>query len=308
MSDLKPRPLVVVLGATGAQGGSVVKFLLDDPDSSFRVRALTRNTGSAKARELSALGAEVVRADMDDPESLKIAFDGAYGVFGVTNYWETMSEETEIRQGKMLVDTAVVAKVKHFVWTTLDHTAHPTVQHWNTKAAVDDYLRSSGIPRTSIYTSFYYENFLSFPVFLFKKAEHGGKIVADWEYLLTDGPIGGYSVGETGAYVLEALKKPEEWIGKDIRILNDIFTPREFVQAVREVMGRDVLLKETDRERFTSVKNDMEDLWCNNEWFYLHSGNPNRDPVLTKRIYPKRMDMRAFIEANKDAFLKCFDS
>ncbi|KAI5116408.1 hypothetical protein M0805_006226 [Coniferiporia weirii] len=309
-SNSPSKPLIVVLGATGAQGGSVVRYLLDDPDRSFRIRALTRNVNSAKAKELDAAGVEVVKADLDDPESMKGVFEGAYGVFGVTNYWETMSEEVEIRQGKMLIDAALAANVQHFVWSTLDHTSDPAVAHWNSKATIDDYLKLSGVPRTSLYTSFYFENFVGFPTFMFKKTTEG-KFVAEWPYLLTDGPVGGYSVGETGAYVLEALKKPTEWIGRDMRILSDIFTPRQFVETVREITGRDIELKETDRETFVGAKSGMEDIWSNTvridsefpEWFYLHDGNPNRDPALTERIYPARKGMRAFVEANKEVFL-----
>ncbi|THH02949.1 hypothetical protein EW145_g6664 [Phellinidium pouzarii] len=205
MPEGDSNPLVVVLGATGAQGGSVVKYLLGDPDKSFRVRAVTRNVDSARAKDLIAQNVEVVRANPDDLESIINAFNGAYGVFG------TMVKETEIQHGKHLVDAAQAAKVKHFVWSTLDHTSNPTVVHWETKAIIDDYLKLSGVPRTSLYTSFYYENFLTFPAFMFKKTEDG-KIVAEWPYALTKGFIGGYSVGETGAYVLEALKGHEEWI------------------------------------------------------------------------------------------------
>ncbi|KAH8111932.1 NmrA-domain-containing protein [Phellopilus nigrolimitatus] len=307
MSDIKDKPLVAVVGATGAQGGSVVKYLLEDPDSTFRVRALTRNTESPKAKELAASGVEVVKADMDDAQSVKKAFEGVYGVFGVTNYWETMSEETEIRQGKTLVNAALAAEVQHFVWSTLDHTKNPDVSHWNTKADIDDHLKASGVPRTSLYTSFYFENFIAFPAVTPKKSEDG-KIVADWPVLITDGPIGGYCVTETGAYVLEALKKPKEWIGKDLRVLSEIFTPRSFVQILREVTGLEIELRETDRTRFEEAKAAMGDLWCNMEWFYIHEGNPNRDPVLTAQINPTRKTARSFIEANKEGFLSLFDS
>ena len=148
--------------------------------------------------------------------------------------WEGMSEEKEVRQGKALVDAAKAAGVKHYVWSTLDHTSDPYVPHWDSKAKVDDYLKASGIPRTSyvstlfflrrteirrknlirinirLYTSFYFENFFS----LFPFKTEGGKVVADWPLLMSDGPIGGYAVGETGAYVREAFKHPEEWAGK----------------------------------------------------------------------------------------------
>lgn len=109
----------------------------------------------------------MVKADLNDVESLKKAFEGVYGVFGLTNckdfryeneyvsdkarskVWEVMSGEIEIQHGKNLVDAAAAAGVKHFVWSTLDHTSDPEVPHWNSKAAIDDYLKEKGLPQTS---------------------------------------------------------------------------------------------------------------------------------------------------------------
>ncbi|OCB89796.1 NmrA-domain-containing protein [Sanghuangporus baumii] len=348
MSDTQ-KPIIAVCGASGAQGGSVVEYLLNDPDHSFRVRGLTRNVDSQKAKALAARGVEIVRADLNDVESLKKAFEGAHGVFGLTNFWEVLSAEIEIRHGKNLVDAAAAVGVKQFVWSTLDHTSDPEVPHWDSKAAVDDYLKEKGLPRTSLYTSFYYENHLIFPSLTVTKRPDG-RLVADWPCMLTDGPIGGYSVAETGAYVLEAFKKPQEWIGKDMRVISDIFTPRQFAQALSEVLRKEIELVETNSERFHAQKVGDYELWAkwvislallrdfaadkfftslhrlhlatvsrcsclevhdpvahrtlpHVEWFYKNNGNPNRDLKLTLRINPSRKDHRAFIEANKDAFL-----
>jgi uncharacterized protein YbjT (DUF2867 family) len=87
MSD---RKIIAVVGATGAQGGGLVRAILDDPAGGFAARALTRNVDSAKARELADRGAEVVAADLDDRASLERAFAGAWGAFCVTNFWEHM--------------------------------------------------------------------------------------------------------------------------------------------------------------------------------------------------------------------------
>ncbi|KAL5500814.1 hypothetical protein ACEPAH_9201 [Sanghuangporus vaninii] len=309
MSDTQ-KSIIAVCGASGAQGGSVVEYLLNDPDHSFRVRGLTRNVDSQKAKALSARGVEIVKADLNDVESLKKAFEGAHGVFGLTNFWEVMSAEIEIRHGKNLVDAAATVGVKQFVWSTLDHTSDPEVPHWNSKAAVDDYLKEKGLPRTSLYTSFYYENHLIFPSLTVTKRPDG-RLVADWPCMLTDGPIGGYSVAETGAYVLEAFKKPQEWIGKDMRVISDIFTPRQFVQALSEVLA-DKLFTSLHRLHLAIVSRcsclEVHDPVAHRtlphvEWFYKNNGNPNRDLKLTLRINPSRKDHRAFIEANKDAFL-----
>ena len=82
------KKIIAVVGATGAQGGGVCRAILKDVGGGYRVRALTRNAGSDKAKELKKLGAEVVEVDIDDAESLKRAFHGAHGVFCVTFFWE----------------------------------------------------------------------------------------------------------------------------------------------------------------------------------------------------------------------------
>ncbi|MGB6200983.1 MAG: NmrA family NAD(P)-binding protein, partial [Candidatus Acidiferrales bacterium] len=81
------KKIIAVVGATGAQGGGLVRAILSDPNGGFAARALTRDVNSDKAKELAKLGAEVVAADVDKPETMKKAFDGAYGAFCVTFFW-----------------------------------------------------------------------------------------------------------------------------------------------------------------------------------------------------------------------------
>ena len=113
---------IAVVGATGAQGGSLARAVLADPSGEWAVRAITRNVDGDAARELAAAGAEVVRADLDDVESLRQAFDGAYGAFCVTNFWEHFSGAKEVEQAQNLAEAARAAGVQHVVWSTLDDT------------------------------------------------------------------------------------------------------------------------------------------------------------------------------------------
>src|SRR5437763_1593258 len=94
------KKIIAVVGATGAQGGGLAKAILDDKDGGFAVRALTRKTDGDKAQQLARAGAEVVAADLDDVESLKRAFRGADGAFGVTNFWEHLSVDKELAQAR----------------------------------------------------------------------------------------------------------------------------------------------------------------------------------------------------------------
>src|SRR5258708_36761749 len=94
------KSIIAVLGATGAQGGGLVRAILSDPQGDFAVRAITRKVDGEKARELAKMGAEVMAADIDDPESLKKVFDGAHGAYCVIFFWLHFSPEKETPEVK----------------------------------------------------------------------------------------------------------------------------------------------------------------------------------------------------------------
>ncbi|TDL21423.1 NAD(P)-binding protein [Rickenella mellea] len=293
------KKLIVVTGATGAQGGSVVRFLLED--GSFQVRAVTRNADSEKAKELAAKGVEVVTGNLNDIESVKKAFTGAYGVFGVTSFWDRVEgggSEKEIAHGKNLVDAAKATNISHFVWSTLNNSAPVHAAHWDSKALVDDYLKASGVPRTSLYTACYYENFTTFAR-LTTNAD--GALEANWGPInWSDGPLGAYSVEDTGAFVLHAFKNPNEWIGKDIPLIAEIITARSIVKTFSEVLGKPIKLIEVSKEDFENAQHipQLQELYRNNKWFYINEGNPNRDFALTKKIYPQVQSFETWAKAH----------
>ena len=148
----------------------MVRAILGDKDSQFSVRALTRNANSDKAKELASMGAEVVQADVDDVESLKQAFTGAYGAFCVTFFWEHFSPEKEGAQVKAMAQAAKAAGLQHVIWSTLEDTRKwiplsddrmPTlmdkykVPHFDAKGESDKVFEESGVPTTYLLTSFY---------------------------------------------------------------------------------------------------------------------------------------------------------
>src|SRR4029078_8202378 len=103
MADKK---IIAVIGSTGTQGGGLARAILADPNGGFAVRAITRDPNKEKAKALAAAGAEVVSADLDNVESLKKAFAGAYGVYAVTNFWENFSAEKEKEKANKMADGA----------------------------------------------------------------------------------------------------------------------------------------------------------------------------------------------------------
>src|SRR3982751_6567832 len=167
--------IIAVVGATGSQGGGLCEAILNDPNGGFACRAITRDPSKDKAKALAAKGAEVVSANLDDVESLKKAFAGAYGVYGVTNFWEHFSGEKEKTQAANIADAARAAGVKHVVWSTLEDTRKlmapddkrmPMLQgkfrvpHFDAKAEANAHF--AGLPTTFFMVSFYWDNLYLF--------------------------------------------------------------------------------------------------------------------------------------------------
>src|SRR5258706_9592087 len=151
------KKIIAVIGATGQQGGAVVRAL--QASGEFKVRALTRNPD--KHRQLAD---EVVKADLDRPETLEAAFKVAYGVFLVTNFREAGTDE--LKQATAAVRAAKDAGVKHFVWSTLPNVEAISggkfdVPHFTGQARIDRIVKEAGFPHhTVVIAPGYYQNFV----------------------------------------------------------------------------------------------------------------------------------------------------
>lgn len=173
----KTQPILAVFGATGAQGGGVVRAALADPARRFTVRALSRHPEADSAQALVAAGAQVQLADLDDAASLEAALEQVDAVFAVTNFWEHFSPEREIRQAANIAWAVRKTGVGHVMWSTLEDTRRfmplesdrmPTLQgqykvpHFDGKGYCDALFMASGVPVTRLHTSFYWDNFIHF--------------------------------------------------------------------------------------------------------------------------------------------------
>lgn len=147
--------IIAVIGASGQQGGGVVRALR--ASGNFRIRAITRDPGRH-----AGIADEVVAGDLNRPESLPSALAGAYGVFAVTNAWEHGTDE--VAQATALIRAAKEAGVQHFVWSTLPNVAAISggrfnVPHFTNKAAVDAAVTAAGFRyHTFVVAPFYYQN------------------------------------------------------------------------------------------------------------------------------------------------------
>jgi uncharacterized protein YbjT (DUF2867 family) len=284
MADKK---VIAVVGATGMQGGGLVRAILAEKGGEFSARALTRKTGSEKAKELAKLGAEVVAADLDDVGSLKRAFAGAYGAFCVTNFWEHFSPEKEIDQARNMAQAATAAGLKHVIWSTLEDTRKwvplsdnrmPTlmgkykVPHFDGKGEADRVFAETGVPTTNLLTSFYWDNLIYFGM--------GPKKGPDGKLAITmpmgDKKLPGIPAEDIGTCALAIFRKGRDYIGKTIGIAGEHLTGGQMAAALSKALGQEVRYNAVTPEAYRmfgfpgaddignmfQFKRDFNDLFC----------------------------------------------
>jgi uncharacterized protein YbjT (DUF2867 family) len=245
------RKVIAVIGATGAQGGGLVRAILADPTGGFAARAITRNTRSDKAQGLAGLGAEVVGADLDDAESLPAAFAGAHGAFCVTNFWEHFSPEKELAQAAALARAAREAGVAHVVWSTLEDTRRfvpldddrmPTlmgcykVPHFDAKGEANELFAASGVPTTFFHTSFYWDNLIHFGMEPKRGAD--GKLA--FVLPMADRKLPGIAAEDIGKCAYGVFQRGEELAGKTVGVAGEHLTGKEMAAALGHALGEEV--------------------------------------------------------------------
>ena len=246
------KKVIAVVGATGAQGGGLVRAILKDKNGPFTARAITRNANSDKAKALADAGAEVVTADLDDVKSLKQAFEGAHGAFCVTNFWEHFKPEKELSQARNMAQAAKDAGVKHVIWSTLEDTREsiplsdermPTlmgkykVPHFDAKGEANAIFTQLGVPTTFLLTSFYWDNFIHFGM--------GPKKGADGKLAITL-PLGsrklaGIAAEDIGKTAYAIFDDGDVLIGKTVGIAGGHLTGEQMAKSLSKALGQTVL-------------------------------------------------------------------
>ena len=249
--------VIAVVGATGAQGGGLARAILADPAGGFACRAITRDPNKDNARALAAKGAEVVKADLDDVESLKKAFGGAYGAFCVTNFWEHFSAEKEKAQARNLADATKASGLKHVIWSTLEDTRKlmapgdkrmPMLQekyrvpHFDAKAEANTFF--AGLPVTYLVTSFYWDNIYAFGLAP-KKGEDG---VYGWTFPMGDKRLAGLAVEDIGKVAYGMFKAGQQYVGKTVGITAENLTMDQISEKLSKGLGV--------RVKYTAVEPD----------------------------------------------------
>ncbi|HEX5787824.1 MAG TPA: NmrA/HSCARG family protein [Woeseiaceae bacterium] len=307
------KKTIAVVGATGAQGGGLVRAVLDDPAEPFAVRTLTRHPKGEKGQELAAQGAEVVGADLDDRASLEKAFAGADGVFCVTNFWEHFSPEKEIEQARNMAEAALHAGVGHVVWSTLEDTRldvpldddrMPTlmgnykVPHFDAKGEANAEFSDRGLPVTFLLTSFYWDNLLYFGM----EPRRGPDGRLKFALAMEDKPLPGIAAVDIGKCAYGVFKGRDRYVGETVGIAGEHLTGGEMAAALTEALGEPVDYQAVPFGVFRSLGfPGAEDL--GNMFQYKAEFNDRfcgaRDPEVARSLNPELLTFRDWLARNK---------
>jgi uncharacterized protein YbjT (DUF2867 family) len=248
---MSQKNVIAVMGATGAQGGGLVRAIHADRDGPLTARAITRKPDSEKAQALATLGIQVVAGDADDPPSLERAFAGAHGVFCVTNFWEHFSPDRETDQATAMARASRKAGVKHAVWSTLEDTRTavpldddrlPTLQgkykvpHFDAKGAMNRVFAEEAAPTTYLLAAFYWENFIYFGMGP-RKAPDGGLVLA---LPLGGVKLPGIAAEDIGKCAYGVFRRGTDTVGQRFGIAGDVLSGEEMATKMGRALGRTV--------------------------------------------------------------------
>ena len=308
------KKIVAVAGATGAQGGGLVRAILAEPEAGFAVRALTRDPGSEKARALASLGAQVVKADLDDAKSLRDAFRGADAAYCVTFFWDHFSPDKEMSQARAMAEAAKAEGVGHVVWSTLEDTRRsvplddprmPTLQgkykvpHLDAKGESDRFFSELGLPVTFLLTSFYWDNLIAFG--MGPKRGPDGKLA--FVLPMADRKLPGIAAEDIGRCAFGVFRRGAELIGKRVGIAGEHLTGTQMAAALAAAYGEEVVYQYVPPEVYRTFgfpgaddlanmfqfKRDFESAYCG-----------ARDVAFSRLLNPKLQTFEGWLAANRE--------
>ena len=310
MADKK---IIAVIGATGAQGGGLVRAIQNDNSGGFVARAITRDPDSDKAKALAKLGAEVVAADVDKTDSLKKAFAGAHGAYCVTFFWAHFSPEKEMAEARGMAEAAKSAGLKHVIWSTLEDTrkrvplsdnrmptlmANYKVPHFDCKGEADALFTKLGLPVTFLLTSFYWDNLIFFGM--------GPKKGPDGKLAFTL-PMGtkklpGIAAEDIGRCAYGIFKQGQAHIGRTVGIAGEHLTGAQMAAALGRALGQEVRYNAVPFEAYRkSGFPGAEDL--GNMFQYKHDFEAEfcgaRSLAVSRELNPALQTFDQWLAANK---------
>lgn len=307
------KKIIAIVGATGAQGGGLLRAIVNDPSGGFAARALTRDVNSDKAKALVKLGAEVVAANLDDVESMKRAFAGAYGAFCLTNFWEHFSPEKEYAQAKAQAAAAKQAHVQHVIWSTLEDTRKwvpltdnrmPTlmdkykVPHFDAKGEADQEFTKLGVPTTFLLTSFYWDNLIFFGM----GPKKGPDSTLSFTLPMGDKKLPGIAAEDIGKCALGIFRNGEEYIGKTIGIAGEHLTGAQMAAAMTKALAQTVKHNAVTPEVYRGFgfpgADDLGNMFQFNQDF-SEAFCGARNPAVARSLNPSLQTFETWLAQNK---------
>jgi uncharacterized protein YbjT (DUF2867 family) len=308
---MSEKKVIAVIGATGAQGGGLVRAILADRSGAFSARAITRHPDAEKGRELGKLGAEVVGADADDPATLRRAFAGAHGVFCVTNFWEHYSPEREVAQASAMAAAAKDSGVSHVVWSTLEDTRRripvsdprlPTlkekykVPHFDGKGEADPAFAK--VPTTYLLAAFYWDNFIGFGMGP-KKGPDGNLVLA---MPLGGGKLPGIAAGDIGKCAYGIFRRGHDLVGKRVGIAGEILGGEEMAAKFSHVLGRKVSFFDVPFDTYRGYgfpgADDLGNMF-QYQAIFNDEFCKSRDVAFSRSLDPELQSFETWLERNK---------
>ncbi|MFD3523092.1 NmrA/HSCARG family protein [Streptomyces sp. NPDC058653] len=310
MSD---KQTIAVLGATGRQGGGLVRAILDDPAAPFAVRAITRDADSDRAQQLANAGATVAEADLSDPAGLRQAFAGAHGAYLVTNFFASMSADVEKGQARAAAQAAKDAEVPHVIWSTLEDTRPAlagsgvpelqgtfTVPHFDGKDEANSYFRELNVPTTFLRTTFFWEAFTQ---------GLGPQRGEDGDLVLTlpigESRLAGIAAEDIGRTAYGIFRRGAELIGRTISIAGGHLTGHQHAEAFTRALGEPVRYRPMTIEQFRSLGQPTSDEFANMFQYYRDAeaefvGARELDEV--RSLNPRLQSFDQWLELHKNSF------
>jgi len=306
------RKIIAVVGATGAQGGGLVRAILADPAGGFAARAITRDVNSERARALAQAGAEVVAADVDDEASLARALEGAYGAYFVTFFWAHFSPEKEMAEARGMANAAKAAGVRHVIWSSLEDTRKfmplsdprmPTLQgkykvpHFDAKGEADRYFTDAGLPTTFLYPSFYWENLIHFGA----GPKPGPDGVLYFTLCTGDAKMAGVAAEDIGRVAYGIFKAGNAYVGKTVGVAGEHLTGAQMAAAMTRALGREVRFNSVTPGAYRAFGFPGADELGNMFQFYRDFEGPVnavRDVARSRALNPKLQSFDAWLAQN----------
>ncbi|KAL3452340.1 hypothetical protein BJX65DRAFT_178132 [Aspergillus insuetus] len=249
---MSPQSKLVVFGATGQQGSSILTTVLNHPELSkkYSLRGITRNTSSSKAAELAEKGIEMVEADINDPSTLPRAVDNAHTVVLITETrYEKDLKEGEFRQAKAVADAAVAAGVEFIIFSTAVHCArlweNGPVDQFDVKAEIEEYIRGLPLKSAFLAPGMFMSNFST--VMAPRKQDDGSYLVVGVNDPETKIPLI-ETAADSGLYAVPLLLDPEGMNGKVMYAATKLYTFNEMMEIISKVSGETVRYQALPKE------------------------------------------------------------